>query len=142
MAREAGALDNAGWNEFDILRRAHRNRGSLARQPPIIKEAFRDIMLPRQQSDHAAFSIDLRQHRRLLLRAPNSPPIRRLQNVKIVQKGVLLESRERLQGSANALREATPLYVGRLPFYRYYAEFKKFSSGGRRLSRLNHHGIN
>ncbi len=64
-------------------------------------------------SDLAAFSIDFRQQRRLLLRAPNPPSIRWSQNVDIAQKRLPLESRERLQRSANAPRASQAATRGR-----------------------------
>jgi hypothetical protein len=59
-------------------------------------------MPPRHQPNFAAFSINLGKQCCLLLLRPNAPPARRRQNLYLLQKCLLLESRDRLKRSANA----------------------------------------
>ena len=115
-ASNAGPLDVLPWtvptgNELNILGRARRNSGRLARRTPIVEQALRHAAPPRDQAHFATFRVDLGEQCRLLVRAPNAPPVRRPQDIYVRQNSLLLESRERLQRSAGSPDAAPRRYT-------------------------------
>jgi hypothetical protein len=100
------ACDHAGRHQLDVFARLGRDGGRLARRAPIVEQALRYPVAPRYQTNFATFRVDLGQQFRLLLRAPNPPPLRRSQHIYGRQNRLLLESRERLQISSPNVADA------------------------------------